>query len=415
MTEQKIKDLFTSANPEIPEHYRLHVRNAMEHLMEQEEQMKDSTKQAVKTAGRFSFKTISIAVLIVVLAGAVALAAIQWNVFDTLSYLVGKNVSPAAGSLMQENLYQETVNNVEITVREAGYDGRTLLLQYAYRILDVDEAYGITALEEFGEPLPEGMDAGTFVNYREEEAEKALREHNVGWNFDQLWFNGVGMDMPGGSGATIVGSDVPGEIIHTEFWRLDNMNVTLDGLTEITLPIGELLPDEECHNLYDRETGMYRMPEKGVISFTYDAKNFASQVKVLRPDRATVLPEGTVTVKEADFTPLMTYITVSLEVNPDTMAAFIAENGENMLDDSGNVITKHGPLDVFEPLFMSLELVDSNGTVLFPDNSGLDSLGNEEAKFLYPAMETVPDELFLAPVSRDGSVDMNRAIPVIAK
>ena len=128
MTEQKIKDLFTSANPEAPEHYRLHVRNAMERLMEQEEQMKENTKQVVKTAGRYSIKTIAIAMMIVVLVSAAALAAIHWNVFDELPFNLGKNVPPVAGSLMQENLYKETVNNVEITVREAGYDGRTLLL-----------------------------------------------------------------------------------------------------------------------------------------------------------------------------------------------------------------------------------------------------------------------------------------------
>ena len=415
MTEQKIKDLFTSANPEAPEHYRLHVRNAMERLMEQEEQMKESTKQAVKTAGRFSIKTIAIAMMIVVLVSAAALAAIHWNVFDELPFILGKNVPSAADSLMQKDLYKETVNNVEITVREAGYDGRTLLLQYAYRILDTDESYGITALEMFGEPLPEGMKPDTYVSYKEEEAEKALREHNVGWQLDQLWFNGVGMDMPGGSGESIVGSDVPGEIIHTQYWRLDNMGVTLDGLTQITLPIGEIIPDEERSALMDRETGMYRLPEKGVVTFTYDAGNLRSQIREYHPEKETVLSEGTFKVKELSLTPLMTYITVDLAVNPDALADFIAKNGEYMLDESGNPMFKHGPIDIFEGLVTRMELVDGNGALLFPDHPGLDSLGDTEAKFLYPFIENVPDELFLAPVNRDGSVDMSRTIPVIAK
>ena len=411
MTEQKIKDLFISANPEVSEHYKLLIRNTMEHLMEQEEQMKGSTKQAVKTVGRFSLKTIAIALLIAVLVSAVALAAIQWHIFDnlSLSFLFRANVSPTADSLIQGNLYKKTVNNVEITVKEAGYDGRTLLLEYAYRILDSDESYGITAEEMFGNPLPAGMTAGTFVSYREEEAEKALRDHNVGWWIDSLWINGEEIDMAGGSGDVIIGSDIPGEIIHTEYWRLDNIGVTLNGSVQISLPIGESqnLSDYSAFDHPEKysEDGKLKMPEKGLVTFFYDTGDIQARIKVCHPEKKTVLREGTITVKEAAFTPLMTYITLGLESNPDARAVFLAENGKTTPDEDGN--------PDLGSYIMSLELVDGNGTVLFPAYPGMDSLGNGEVKFLYPALESLPDELWLAPVEYDGTADFNRAIPVI--
>ena len=106
-----------------------------------------------------------------------------------------------ADELMQSNLYQDTVNNVEITVREAGYDGRTLLVEYSYRMLDVDKVYGVTAAEEYGENLPDGMEPDTILEQLSDEAFDALAAHHVGWNFDQLWINGQGVDMPNNSGA----------------------------------------------------------------------------------------------------------------------------------------------------------------------------------------------------------------------
>lgn len=79
------------------------------------------------------------------------MAATHWNLFDALSFLTGANPTNA-DLVMRRNLYQTTVNNVEITVREAGYDGRTLLIQYAYRMLDVDTPLGLYREEFAGYP-----------------------------------------------------------------------------------------------------------------------------------------------------------------------------------------------------------------------------------------------------------------------
>ena len=180
MKINEFKNTLASVTPEVPEHFHSRVEMTLENIVSQEVQMKESTKQAIRTAGRFSRRTLVIALAIVLALGAIALAATQWHLFDTLSFMTGDDMPKNADSIMQGNLYQDTVNNVEITVQEAGYDGRTLLLRYSYRMLDVDTVYGITAAELYGDDLPEGMTPDTIVEGLKDNAEEALMAHNVG-------------------------------------------------------------------------------------------------------------------------------------------------------------------------------------------------------------------------------------------
>ena len=142
MNSKEFKEKLTSVTPDVPEHFHLRTERTLENIVSQEAHMKESTKKAIRTAGRYSTRTMILAAALAIMVCAVALAATQWHVFDSLSFILGTTPPPATDSLMQSNLYQETVNNVEITVREAGYDGKTLLLQYSYRMLDVDTPYG---------------------------------------------------------------------------------------------------------------------------------------------------------------------------------------------------------------------------------------------------------------------------------
>ena len=148
-----------------------------------------------------------------------------------------------------------------------------------------------------------------------------------------------------------------------------------------------------------------------------------SKVKTYHPNKETVLPEVTAKVSEAAFTPLMTYITLDLEANPEAMAAFIEENGENVVDEDGTVLWPHEPMDMFESWIWSLELVDKDGKLIFPDKPGCEGVGNEYADFLYPYLENIPDELYLAPVEEtevdengertgNAKVDMSQAVLV---
>lgn len=357
--------------------------------------MKDSTKQTMKKAGRFSSRTVAIALAITLMLGAVAFAAAtQWHLFDHIPFLTGNDTPKNADSLMQSDLYHETINNVEINVQEAGYDGRTLFLKYSYRMLDVDKAFtdGITVDDEL-----------------------LLYNHNVGWWIDNLWINGKCMDMANGSGGLKTGSDVPGEIIVVEYWRLDNEGFSLNGPVQISLPIGERqnLADYSRKNHPEMYVvdGTLKLPDKGVVTFTYDAGDIRSQVTTFKPDGETVLPEVTAKVREAAFSPLMTYITLDLKVDPDVLAAFIAENGPGEKTENSEVIFPYSAMDVFSKWINSLELVDRKGVLIFPGHYGLDGYGNEWAEFLYPYLENIPDELYLAPVE-NGAADMSQAVRV---
>ena len=415
MNSKEFKKQLTSVTPDIPEHFHHRMEMTLENIVLQEAPMKESTKRAICTAGRFSSRAVVLAIVLVMMAGAVALAATQWHIFDKLTFLTGKDAPKNVDSLMQANLYQDTVNNVEITVREAGYDGRTLLLQYSYRMLDVDTPYGVTAGEMFGDRLPEGMTADMIVEGLNGTAEEDLEAHHVGWWIDAIWFNGKQMDMPNNSGSVVSGSTVPGEIIHTEYWRLDNEGFSLNGPIQISLPIGERqdLADYSKKNhpeKYDVD-GSLKLPEKGLVTFTFDAKDTLAKVTALRPNVEKVLADVTAKVTEAAFTPLMTYITLDLKVNPDVMAAYIQENGAGHKDDNGQVIFPFGGMDVFGDWVTSLELVDGDGTILFPGHHGQNGYGNEWAEFLYPYIETIPNALYLAPV-KDGTADMTQAVQI---
>ena len=391
MNSNEFKEKLLTVTPDVPEHFHNRVEMTLENIVAQEAQMKESTKQAIKTAGRFSGRTLAIAIALVIMIAAVALAATQWNLFGALPHLAGE--SPVnADSVMQKDLHTETVNNVEISIKEAGYDGRTLLIQRSYRLLDVDRVLG------------------DQDNY-----EQMLWDRHVGWWIDHIWFNGKCMDMPGGSESIVTGSDVPGEVIITEAWRLYEEGVYLDGPTEISMPIGEIqdIDDYYHHPEKKDEEGNLLVPDKGIVTFTFDPGDIQSKVKTFHPEQETVLPELTAKVKEAVFTPLMTYITLDISVSPEAMAAYIAENGAYYTDEDGNPLWERDGLDILDPWAMSLALVDGSGNILFPESEGYDGAWAEGAEYVYPYLENMPSELWMAPVDEETEgVDMSRAVLV---
>ena len=395
MNTDEFKKQLASVTPDVPEHFHNRVEMTLENIVLQEAQMKESTKQAIKTAGRFSGRTLVIAIALVIMIAAAALDATQWNLFGQLPHLAGE--SPVnADSVMQKDLHTETVNNVEISIKEAGYDGRTLLIQRSYRIPDAEEAFGKE--EMLGDV-----------------EEKLYKDYHVGWWIDHIWFNGKCMNMPSGSESMISGSDVPGEIIITEAWRLYEEGVYLDGPTEISMPIGEIQDiDNYYHHPEKKDAdGNLLVPDKGMVTFTFDPGDVQSRVKTFHPEQEAVLPELTAKTVDATFTPLMTYITLDIKVNPEAMAAFIAENGEYYLDEDGTPLWEYDEMYVLESWVMNLALVDGNGNIMFPDHDGFDSDWATGASFLYPYLEIIPDELWMAPVDEeDRTVDMSRAVPV---
>ena len=222
--------------------------------------------------------------------------------------------------------------------------------------------------------------------------------------------------MFGGSGGVTTGSDVPGEIIKTEYWRLDAGNVQLKDQVEISLPIGAKPDTSKYFPLFEHpewkdENGNFKMPDEGLVSFTLDTGDMLDQVITEHPNIPLELPEATVKVSEAAFSPLMTYITLDLEANPDALAAFKAEHGEGWKDEEGNIIMPYTAMDVHGGWVSDLHLVDANGTQLFPGHYGCSGYGDSWAEYLYPYIESLPDELYLAPLV-DWQADMTRAVRV---
>ena len=320
MNSKEFKEKLTSVTPDVPEHFHLRTERTLENIVSQEAHMKEYTKKAIRTASRYSTRTMILAAALAVMVCAVALAATQWHVFDSLSFMLGTTPPPAADSLMQSNLYQDTVNNVEITVREAGYDGRTLLLQYSYRMLDVNEPLCVTAEETYHDSLPYGFSPDTPMKGLRDGAQEMLLEHNVGWWVDCIWLNGEPIDMPTSSGSVYTGSTIPGEIIITEYWRLDNVNMPLSGVVDITMPIGEMQSADYRKTLIDRDTGKYRMPDRGVVTFSFNAKDTISQVVTEHPNQELILFDAKAKVSEVVYSPLMTYITLNYQIPLDLKA-----------------------------------------------------------------------------------------------
>ena len=398
MKQETFRRELCDLTPDVPEVFHQRVETFLQEKVAQEVNMKESTKRALYMGGRFSSRALIFALIAVLALGTVAFAATQWGIFGSLSEMLGMQ-PPTADSVMQGDLHQETVNGVEITIEEAGYDGRTLFLQYSYRFPGIDKPLG--TVSKHGERMLTEDDMALFEQY------------NLGWWVDAFWINGQPMEMAGDSGSNDRGSENPGEIIHTEYWRLDNIDVELSGKVEIALPIGESQPAEYRKAIFDKASGQYTLPDKGVVTFSFDASDTLSRVVTLNPNVETVTPEVTAKVSEAAFTPLMTYITLDLTANPEALAAFKQENGEGYYDEQGNLLWPYSGMDMYSGWIVGLKLVDGDGKELFPDAVGCNGVGNGWAEFLYPYMDpaNLPDELWLAPMDGD-TADMEYAIRV---
>lgn len=381
MKQEEFCRQLAAVTPEMPEQFVQHIDHVLEHIVEQDEV--DATHKIY--TGSFMGSSISkhtvvmLIALMLMLMGLTAYALTQWNIFEHLSFIVGDHVPESANELMQSNLHQQTINNVVITVQEAGYDGRTLFLQYSYRILDIDEPLGVTAKERYGSRLPADVNPDSFVSMKCD-AMALITKYNIDWWTDEFWINGESVMMPSGSGSIDTGSSVPGEIIHTEYWRLDNENIALDGVVEITLPIGN--------------------KEDGGLTFSFDAKEVQKQVITTQEKYRAEFGSFSATVTEATFTPLMTYITVE----------YHDAEVEQMLQEYGDWWPFGTDNDCFAWVY-NLELVDQNGEPIYNTSYSAESVSATEASFYLPYVSTSYDKLWLAPVY-NGKGDMSQAIRV---
>lgn len=393
MNEHEFRYAIKKSIPEVPESFH----NAMTGTLASIVNAETPQRRPVRLRSALAF-----ALALLMLLAAAACAAWHWHLFDVLPFFRDYPVN--ADEVMNSNLHQETVNGVEITIQEAGYDGRILYLRYAYRLPDAEKPFAV--YDENGR-LTEGVT---------EDAEEQLAEHGVGWWTDHFWIDGMDMDMFAGSGSVTTGSEVPGEIIRNEYWRLDAGGVQLDGSVQIALPIGakpdpgKYFPRKDHPEWYNAD-GTMKQPEEGLVVFTLDVKDALSKVITEKPNIPSVLEEVTAKVTEAAYGPLMTCITLELAVNPAKMTAYLAEHGDGCYDEDGNKLWDYTGMDVFGSWIASLQLVDGEGQLLFPNHYGNSGYGEHWAEFLYPHIETLPDELWLAPLT-DWQADFSRAVRV---
>lgn len=375
---------------DVPEQFHQRVEAVLSEAVRQEANEALQEENAWRRAAarwRLGRRAAVLTLLALLLLGTAAFAARKWGVFDALSAILGHQ-PPTADSVLQSDLYQTVVNGVTITVTEAGYDGKTLFVQYSYRLPGVTE------------PLGRNLKHGSQRYITPSELE-LLNRYHVGWWVDALWINGQSITMPGDSGGTWRGSEVPGELVRTEYWRLDKENIFLTGDVTITLPVGEKQPPEYRSTIFSKEAQQYTLPDRGVISFTLDTAKTLSRVITLRSGLQTVTPDVTARVAELTFTPLLTYITLDLTANPASVAAYREAYGEGVFGSDGSLMHAWDGADVFGGWMASLALVDGDGRLLFPGHSGILSCSSERAEYSFPYVQPVPEELWLAPVEGD--------------
>lgn len=380
MNEHEICRMLEQSVPEVPEQFHQAMEETLACIVREER------PQPVVRMRR----ALALAAAIALLLATAAYAVYRFTTFDVLSFLTGQN-PVNAGEIMSASLHQETVNGVDVTIREAGYDGRMLLIQYSYRLPDENPP----------------MDPY--------ECESMVFDRGVGWWTDNFWIDGVNMDMFAGSGSELTGG-APGEVIHTEYWRLDEGNVKLSGEVEIALPIGAK-PDtsryfpRKDHPEWFNADGSMKKPDQGLVTFRLNTGDTLSRVLTEAPNLPTTNELGTFRVSEAAFSPLMTYLTLAIAPDPAALERYKAEHGEGLYDDEGALAWPYDASDVHGGWVHSLSLVDADGNELFPGHYGVSMLGREQAEFLYPHIEHLPDELWLAPVE-NGQARMEDGVRV---
>lgn len=165
----------------------------------------------------------------------------------------------------------------------------------------------------------------------------------------------------------------------------------------VALPIGKQPSIEYRQALYNKKSRRYALPDKGVVTFSLDAGDTLSQ-----GDRGCL------------HSPLMTFITLSLDPNAESIAAYRAEHGEGVYGEDQTLLWAYGSIEVYDDWLASLELVDDTCSRMSPEHSyGCNGYSETWAEYTYPYMNLadLPGELWLAPMEGD-TANMTTAVCV---
>ena len=116
MKQEEFRRLLAAGTPDMPEAFSRRVDAFLSDRVVQES--RTPARTLVPVRGRVGVRALALALLAALLLGSVAFAAVHLGIFDALRFMVGTQPD-AQNVAAQQNLHQETINNVEITIREA--------------------------------------------------------------------------------------------------------------------------------------------------------------------------------------------------------------------------------------------------------------------------------------------------------
>lgn len=149
MKESQFKAFLASSPENPPAVFHQHVESALADILRQEEnEMKESTKRALKKGGIWGSRTLAIALLITLLLGSVALAA-GLGLFGEIATVPNedKRLPALDQASVPVNQSFTTENGVTVTIQQAYYDGERVFVSYALN--------GERVFVETGEGMPQ--------------------------------------------------------------------------------------------------------------------------------------------------------------------------------------------------------------------------------------------------------------------
>ncbi len=401
MKKNEFRTQLQAETPALPQHFEQAMQRQLKCIIAEEQNNAPIRTRPRHILPGLPRKAVLIAMIAITLVGAAAVAStlLKQNVFELILWNLPQN----ADSVIQYDLAKESFDECDVEIRQAAYDGVSLYIVYSIRERD---AVGL--LGEY--------DAETGLYYYGEHTFPAMDRDRIGWWTDQFWIDGENVNMPSMSTGMIVGSDIPGELLFYEMFRLDQEGLCLNGKNvEIALPIGKRQPGKSLVTDRSGDKPKTLKPDQGLITFHLDC-SVRDGITVTHPNRETDLGTHTAAVAEVTYSPIQLYITMDLHVKQAALDAYIAAHGAGWYGDDGSLVCPYSGLDVFADWISCLQLVDGNGLPVFDPAAlagvyGLQGYDDETAWFTYPCLEAYPDTLYLAPMDGD-TADMAQAVPL---
>lgn len=113
MNDREFRNRLNQALPDAPEAFHRAMTDSLNAIVREEGRRRAASARKLRRA-------LLIAALVTLLLASAAVAAYHWKLFDAVWFF---NTPPASeGVARQANLFEGTVNGVEVTVNEAAYD-----------------------------------------------------------------------------------------------------------------------------------------------------------------------------------------------------------------------------------------------------------------------------------------------------